>query len=307
MRRKKADLVEEVVALRAALESERDIGPTDVAQERGSLPGEELFTGEDRAGLWPMIDSSPVGVSIIRPDGMILYINSALAELVGVEQHEVVGKDTQVLFFDPADRDPFLAKIERDGGIEGLERQIQRSDGEEFWISLTTRIHQMNGQEVWVTWAHDVTDEHRQTEKLRDLLDTVPCTVVVSSAETSELLFVNEFAHETTGLRVGGGQFTQAYKNPEDRDQLVEKLRRDGRVDNFEVEINARDGSDNTDWVGLSARMIEFEGQRASLVVSQFITDRKRAEQGLREREARLFEILESSPIGVGSARIRRH
>ncbi len=204
MRRKKADLVEEVVALRAALESERDIGPTDVAQERGSLPGEELFTGEDRAGLWPMIDSSPVGVSIIRPDGMILYINSALAELVGVEQHEVVGKDTQVLFFDPADRDPFLAKIERDGGIEGLERQIQRSDGEEFWISLTTRIHQMNGQEVWVTWAHDVTDEHRQTEKLRDLLDTVPCTVVVSSAETSELLFVNEFAHETTGLRVGG-------------------------------------------------------------------------------------------------------
>ena len=298
MRWKKADLVEDVLALRRELEAIRGKAGLADTEPADALPGANFLAGNDRSGLWPVLETSPVGVSIIRPEGEVLYVNAALSEVVGVQQQEAVGQDTRDLFFDPADRDSYLAKVEREGGVRNLERKIKRSDGHIFWVSLTTQIHEMSGEEIWVTWVHDVSEEHRQPDKLKNLLDAVPCTVVVSSAETSELLFVNEFARNTTGLRVGDGQVTQAYKNPEDRQELVEQLSRDGRVDNFEVEINSP-GGDDTQWVGLSARMIDFEGQRASLVVSQFITDRKQAEQALREREARLFEILESSPIGV--------
>ena len=133
------------------------------------------------------MEASPVGVSIIRPQGEVLYVNAALSELVGVQQQLAVGQDTRDLFFDPADRDSYLAKVQREGGIRGLERKIRRSDGHIFWVSLTTQIHEMNGEEIWVTWVHDVSEEHRQADKLRNLLDAVPCTVVVSSAETSEL------------------------------------------------------------------------------------------------------------------------
>ena len=298
MRWKKADLVEEVLALRREHEASREGAEPADAAAADALPGANQLSSNDRSGLWPVLEASPVGVAMIRPQGEVLYVNAALAELVGVQQQEAVGQDTRDLFFDPADRDSYLGKVEREGGVRNLERKIKRSDGQIFWVSLTTQIHEMNGDEIWVTWVHDVSEEHRQADKLRNLLDAVPCTVVVSSAESSELLFVNEFAQATTGLRVGDGQVTQAYKNPVDRLMLVEQLGRDGRVDNFEVEINALDGN-GTEWVGLSARMIDFEGQRASLVVSQFITDRKRAEQAVREREARLFEILDSSPIGV--------
>ena len=298
MRWKKADLAEEVLALRRELDASREGAEPIDAAVADALPGANQLSSNDRSGLWPVLEGSPVGVSMIRPQGEVLYINAALAELVGVNQQEVVGQDTRDLFFDPADRDSYLGKVKREGGVRNLERKIKRSDGQVFWVSLTTQIHEMNGEEIWVTWVHDISEEHRQADMLRNLLNAIPCTVVVSSAETSELLFVNEFAQATTGLRVGDGQVTQAYKNPDDRLMLVEQLGRDGRVDNFEVEINALDGN-GTEWVGLSARMIDFEGQRASLVVSQFITDRKRAEQAVREREARLFEILESSPIGV--------
>ena len=66
-----------------------------------ALPGANQLSSNDRSGLWPVLEGSPVGVSMIRPQGEVLYINAALAELVGVNQQEVVGQDTRDLFFDP--------------------------------------------------------------------------------------------------------------------------------------------------------------------------------------------------------------
>ena len=291
MRWKKADLVEEVLALRRELEANGGVADSTDADGADTLPGADFFSRDDRSGLWPVLEASPVGISIIRPEGEILYVNASLAELVGVQQHEAVGRDTRDLFFDPADRDRYLAKVEREGGVRNLEREIRRADGRTFWVSLTTQIHEMNGETVWVTWVHDVTEERRHADMLRDLLDTVPCTVVVSSAETNELLYVNEFAQNTTGL------LTTAYKNPADREELVKRLRRDGRVNDFEAELYSSDGT--AEWILIAARMMEFDGQQAALTVSQVITERKRTEEALQGSEARLLAILESSPIGV--------
>ena len=90
---------------------------------------------------------------------------------------------------------------------------------------------------------------------------------------------------------------SDVYKNPEDRQELVRILRRDGRVDNFEAEIHSPDGGIH--WVLMAGRTMEFEGERAVLVASQIITERKQAERTLQESEARLHEILESSPVGA--------
>ena len=49
----------------------------------------------------------------------------------------------------------------------------------------------------------------------------------------------------------------------------------------------------------MAGRIIEFDDERAVLVASQIITERKQAERMLQESEARLHEILESSPVGA--------
>jgi len=67
MRLKKADLVEEVLVLRRELDASREgEEPVDAAPVE-ALPGANLLAGDDRSGLWPVLEASPVGVSIIRP------------------------------------------------------------------------------------------------------------------------------------------------------------------------------------------------------------------------------------------------
>jgi hypothetical protein len=67
MRWKKADLAEEVLALRRELDASReDTEPIDAAVA-DALPGANLLSSNDRSGLWPVLEGSPVGVSMIRP------------------------------------------------------------------------------------------------------------------------------------------------------------------------------------------------------------------------------------------------
>jgi len=67
MRWKKADLAEEVLALRRELDASREgTEPIDAAVA-DALPGANLLSSNDRSDLWPVLEGSPVGVSMIRP------------------------------------------------------------------------------------------------------------------------------------------------------------------------------------------------------------------------------------------------
>lgn len=92
---------------------------------------------------------------------------------------------------------------------------------------------------------------------------------------------------------------TQIYANPETRRQYVERLQREGAVEDFEVEFRRKDGS--VMWTSLSAfavrdnqgRVIRYEG---------FIRDisrQKAAESALALRNAVLTTQMESSLDGI--------
>ena len=131
----------------------------------------------------------------------------------------------------------------------------------------------------------EIENRKRIEEAQREILELIPIRLVVSDSETSELLYVNEYARDAYGLETNGGRITTAYRDPKQREELVSRLLRDGRVDEFEAELKSSDGS--PEWVLVSARMMNFEGQRAALTVSQVITERKHAEEALRDSEQR--------------------
>jgi PAS domain S-box-containing protein len=86
---------------------------------------------------------------------------------------------------------------------------------------------------------------------------------------------------------------------PESRLELKRRLETDGQVREFENEIYRKDGSKR--WTNINARVVRdasgavryYEG------TSQDITERKRAEQALRESEAGKTAIMESALDGI--------
>ena len=71
------------------------------------------------------------------------------------------------------------------------------------------------------------------------------------------------------------------WKNPQDRQRLVETLQRDGQVSAFEAPVRRADGLDGT--VLIYATPLELDGQQYTLFHVMDITERKRSEERIRE------------------------
>src|SRR5690348_17688014 len=76
-------------------------------------------------------------------------------------------------------------------------------------------------------------------------------------------------------------------------------MRRDGAVRNVEIARKRADGE--VWWCLVSIEEIDYGGTRAILGWTYEITERKKAEDAVRQKEQQLREILGASPIGVRS------
>jgi PAS domain S-box-containing protein len=100
---------------------------------------------------------------------------------------------------------------------------------------------------------------------------------------------------------------TQLYVDPADRDDLVDLLRIQGAVQNYEVQMRRRDGG--VQWVSINSRVardriggvIYHEGTMRD------ITKRKKAEEALAESEERDRTAIEHSNDGVAIIRKGQH
>ena len=81
------------------------------------------------------------------------------------------------------------------------------------------------------------------------------------------------------------------WKNVKQRAELVRKLKNEGKAGSFETTLVGKHGQTRI-WLS-SAELIDIHGEPCILVISNDITERKRAEGALREVSARLLQAQE--------------
>src|SRR5665647_1270134 len=98
------------------------------------------------------------------------------------------------------------------------------------------------------------------------------------------------------------GRFIWDFAYEEDKDIFQIKLanRKQGIDEVYELKLIRKDGSPL--WVSVSAKGFFDDAGKFEGSVGMFtdITDRKRAEEALRESKARVESIFRSSPVGIG-------
>ena len=82
-----------------------------------------------------------------------------------------------------------------------------------------------------------------------------------------------------------------------DRESFVETIRKHGRVDGVEAEVRKKSGETAT-MLG-SSELINLAGRPHLLTIMLDITDKKKAEEALKESESRFRSAFEASAIGV--------
>ncbi len=137
----------------------------------------------------------------------------------------------------------------------------------------------------------------RQSEQTyRNLMDLAPDSITVTRRRDGRFMQVNRTFCERTGYTVQetvGRTIYELgiYANPSDRERVIEALERDGKIEGMEIQFKSKSGRilDNL----MSSQPITFEGEDCLLVVTANINSLKQAQRDLREKEAKLRNILD--------------
>jgi diguanylate cyclase (GGDEF)-like protein/PAS domain S-box-containing protein len=123
----------------------------------------------------------------------------------------------------------------------------------------------------------------RSGENLRTVLGAAPVALVLTRVRDQTVVLANERCAALFELplqEVVGQHTSDYYVTPEERDQIIARLVEHGQLDNVLVRLKKRNGTEF--WAEMSARIVELDGQRCSLVGIFDVTAQKNLEEQLR-------------------------
>jgi two-component system, cell cycle sensor histidine kinase and response regulator CckA len=296
------ELIEENALLKQRIQ-ELEIAQLECKQENDSLrESEEKY----RILLSELPDPS----FSFTPKGQYKYVNKAFAEGVGKPVEDIIGKSIWDIFpKEEADkRFASLSQVFNAGKEKVIEVRVPRTDGDRYYMTTITPIKDMNEEMLSAFCSSkDITDRKRMEEALREseekyriLFENAGEGIFV--IQDGNLVFLNPVTSQIIGYsceELLGRSFID-FICPDDRDWVTGNYLRRIKGEDFQSRYTFRCLSRNgaIRWIEIGAVLIEWAGRPATLNFSTDITDRKQAEQALRESEERYRSIIENIEDG---------
>ena len=264
----------------------------------------------EHAGLAAAVEQAADGVVITNKNGEVQYVNPAFTAMTGYTRAEVVGQTTRLLKsgHQPAEFYRELWSTIDSGRVWHGELINRRKDGtfysEDMQISpVRDASHAITG---YIAIKHDVTEQRAAQEAQAFLASIVEGSKDAIAATTLEGIIRtwNRGAETVFGYSADEaiGRHVSLLMAPERMDDLscfIGQLTRGVTVSQYESTCLRRDGSRMPVSVtGSPIRNAAGEVVAMSAVLRD-ITERRRAEQQLRENEERFRGVFENAPVGM--------
>jgi PAS domain S-box-containing protein len=245
------------------------------------------------------------------PDGSLTFVNPACCRFFGQSREQLQAQTWRIRAV-PED----LAEV---------ERQLADLSPEHPCVVIENRVIDGHGDIRWMQFINrgsfDAHGQLLETQAVgRDITDRVEAEEALKKSEAS---LSSIFRHSPVGLaisRLSDGTFLEAnpaflamngytreevightalelgmWADPAYRARIMDAVVREGHVDQFEVQFRPKSGPVRGMLLA-SMHYLEYGGEACVLGNLIDISDRKRAEELLRDREKQLHDILNSMP-----------
>jgi PAS domain S-box-containing protein len=270
----------------------------------------ERLARESEERFRAIVDTTPECVKLVARDGTLVHMNSAGLALLGIERPEVlVGRNIYDVIA-PEDRTRFRDFNERicDGDRDTLEFHIVAPEGVRRRMEThAAPLRTSDGSTVQLAVARDITERKRAEETLqqnekryRDFLESASVALhfvgpdgIILWANQAELDLLGYTADEYIGRHIADFHVDAPIIG-----DILDRLCRGERLREYEARLRAKDGSIRH--VLIDSSVLFEDGKFIhTRCFTRNITERKRAEQALRESEQRFRVITDASPIMV--------
>lgn len=265
---------------------------------------EALRTSEER--FVKIFNLSPFRMGILRiRDGVVLEVNDSWIRDTGFSRNEVINQPIFTLA--PVMNDGLAERIREvlstRKPVSDMEVRFKTKNGREVVATTSAVIIDLDGEPCYLWAANDITERKLAEEALQAsesrfsiAFNSNPMLASISMLEGGRFLAVNDSFVALTGYSreeaVGHTALElNLWPNPDDRRRVMDKLKKETRVRDFEASIRLKNGEERV--LLLSIEKIELDGQVCLLHVADDITLRKRAEQALRALSAKLNSARE--------------
>jgi len=256
---------------------------------------------------------SPDIMSISEFDtGCYVEVNEAHERIFGFSRAESIGRSPVELGIlrVQAVRDEMLRQLITDQGrVHDFRVEAWNRQGEPVIILLSAEVIQFGGRKCVLRNSRDITAAVRVEQALRESEEkfakaflACPDAISVHEMESGRCVDVNEGFLRLFGCTreevVGRTTLELGFwADPAGRQAYVEQLRSAGRVRNFSMNVRLRDGSLRL--CELSAEVFEIGGRAHNVTVLHDISERRQAEQSLRDSEEKFAKAFRASPDAI--------
>ena len=190
-----------------------------------------------------------------------------------------------------------------------LEHRIIFPDGSLGYISVNINVERDENGKVlrWYGANQDITDRkmaeravYEREEQFRNTLNNIPTAIVVTRMSDGNVLYANEALASMFGAptqELIGKRSPDFYYNTNDRQRVVDIVRKDGYVKNNELLFKRITGEQF--WALFNVYPLKFFGENALMGSFYDLTERKEAEEAVRKAQEQYTLAVDGSNDGL--------
>lgn len=234
------------------------------------------------------------GLIGVDSDGNVMFINPAALDMLGYSADELLGKSVHAEIhhshedgsrYDENDC-PMSKAFRQNESFSLIEEVLWRKDGSSFAVGYTASPMQC-GDSIRgaVVVFRDITERKKmeaaisaERERMQQIFDTSPVAAIIST--NGKVRFSSPRLRELFGVEIGDPT-PDYYVDPKEREELVRRLRAEGKVENYSLKMYDRNHAVLD--VLINFMLIDYEGEESILGWLMDITALKDTERALAE------------------------
>ncbi len=282
------------------------VGASTIARDISERKQAEEVIGRAGAYNRSLIEASLDPLVTISPGGTVSDVNEATAAVTGFSRQDLIGTDFSTYFTEPEKAKAGYETVFREGSVTDYALEIRHRDGHVTPVLYNASVFRDSTGNIAGVFAaaRDITERKKAEETSRragaynrSLIEASldPLVTINPDGTISDVNAATVAATGYTREELIGTDFSRYFTDPEKAKAGYEAVFREGSVTDYELSIRHRKGRVTPVLYNATVYRDESGGIAGVFAAARDVTERKRAEEAIRQANAYNRSLIEAS------------